>query len=150
MSIFFSFKVGLLVFWWLWYWIALFTNLCEGFQALRVLPRTWPFASGNLRAVTKAINTYSDSRWIPRLLFTGILCFQFLTVLLFGWATISSVWDMSLNSRAINAAFGGGLGLVIGFMLADEILKQYDTEHSHVLFFIAQLISLLALYILPA
>ena len=36
------------------------------------------------------------------------------------------------------------------FMLADEILKQYDVEHSHVLFFIAQLISFVALHVLPS
>ena len=38
MTTYFSFKLGLLVFWGLWYVIAISTNLCELFRALRVLP----------------------------------------------------------------------------------------------------------------
>jgi hypothetical protein len=42
------------------------------------------------------------------------------------------------------------LGLWAAFMLADEILKQYDVEHSHVLFFIAQLVTFVSFYVLPS
>ena len=42
-----------------------------------------------------------------------------------------------------------GLGLWGAFMLADEFCKEYDTERTHVLFFTAQLVTLMALHILP-
>jgi len=68
---------------------------------------------------------------------------------LFGWAVISSAAG-SLDSEAVNAAFTAGLSLWAAFLLADEIFKQYDAEHSHVLFFIAQLITFISLYLLPS
>ena len=149
MSTIFYFKLGILVFWGSWYLIAFFTNVCECFEHLRVLPKAWPFASGNLRGVTQAVKTYSASRWLPRLLFSGVLCSQLLVVFLFGWAIISSAGG-SLNFKAIDAACVSGLGLWAVFMLADEILKQYDVEHSHVLFFIAQFVTFLSFYVLPS
>jgi hypothetical protein len=149
MTTYFSFKVGMLVFWGLWYGIAFSTNLCEIFRALKVLPSMWPFASGNLRDVAQATKTYSAGGWLSRLLFLGVLCFQLLIVLLFGWAVISSITSRAMDAEAINAAFSASLGLWTAFMLADEIFKQYGTEHAHVLFFIAQLVTLIALHALP-
>ena len=149
MNIISYFKLGLLVFWGLWYLIAFSTNLCECFERLRVLPKSWPFASGNLRSVAQAVRVCSSSRSLPWLLFSGVLCSQLLVVFLFGWAIISSAAGV-LNSQAVNAAFMAGLGLWAAFMLADEIFKQYDAEHSHVLFFIAQLVTFISLYVLPS
>lgn len=114
------------------------------------MPHAWPFASGNFRGVTQALNTYSGSRWLPWLLFSGVLCSQLLVVCLYGWAVISSGSAGSLNWPAIDAACASGLGLWAAFMLADEIFKQYDVEHSHVLFFIAQLVTFVSFYLLPS
>jgi hypothetical protein len=145
----FYFKLGLLLFWGVWYFIAFCTNVCECFARLRVLPNAWRFASGNLQGVSHAVKTYSASPWLPWLLFSGVLCFQLFLVFLFGWAIISSGAG-SLNSQAINAAFCAGLALWAAFMLTDEIFKQYDVEHSHVLFFIAQLVTFISFYVLPS
>lgn len=150
MTIFFYFKLALIVFWGWWYLIAFATNLCESFQGLGVLPKTWPFASGNLRGVIQATKTCSTSKSLPWLLFSGVLSCQLLAACLFGWGIISSVSAGSFNSAATNAAFLVGMGLWAAFMLADETLKQYDVEHSHVLFFIAQLVSFVALHVLPS
>ena len=144
-----SVKLALVAFWGLWYLIAFSTNLCEGLRALRILPQTWPFASGNLGGITQAMKTYSASLSLSVLLFCGVLCWQLLCVILFGWAIVSSLSAESLNLRAVNVAFLGGLGLWAAFMIADEILKQYEVEHSHVLFFIAQLVTFIAIYALP-
>ena len=150
MSTFFFLKLGLLVFWGAWYLTAFATNLCDMFQALGILPNTWRFASGNLQSVIKATAIYSTRRGLPHLLFIGVLCWQLLVSSLFGWAVVSSVSAGAMNVDAINAAFFSGLGLWAGFMLADEIFKQYDTEHAHVLFFIAQLMTFVALHVLPS
>lgn len=115
-----------------------------------MFPKTRPFASGNLNAVCQATKSISASRSLPRLLFAVVVCWQFLAVVLFGWALVSSLSAGSLDVGATNAAFLAGLGLWAGFLIADEILKQYETEHSHVLFFMAQLLTLVAVYTLPA
>jgi hypothetical protein len=144
----FILKLGLLLFWGLWYLVVFSTNLCESFRALKILPRTWRLASGNLRAVTQAVNEPSTSRWLPRTLFFGVLCWQLLALSLFAWAMASSMLAGSLDSEAANAAFAAALGLWAAFILADEMLRQYDIEHPHVLFFIAQLVTLIALHVL--
>jgi hypothetical protein len=82
-------------------------------------------------------------------LFAGVLWSQLVVIFLFGWAVIASAAG-PLDSEAVNAAFTAGLSLWAAFMLADEIFKQYDAEHSHVLFFIAQLITFISLYVLPS
>ena len=115
-----------------------------------MLPKTRPFATRKQNAVTDATRSISASRSLPRLLFAGVVCWQFVAVLLFGWATVSSLSVGSLDLLATNAAFLAGLGLWAGFLLADEMLKQYETEHSHVLFFMAQLLTLVAVYTLPS
>lgn len=60
-----------------------------------------------------------------------------------------SVTNGALHAGLVNAAYLAGSSLWIGFVIADEMLKLYDAEHSHVLFFMAQLVSFIALYVLP-
>jgi len=96
------------------------------------------------------LKRYRLPAWLPRLLFSGVLLWQLLAVSCFGWAIISSVTAGSLNRDLMNAAFMTGSGLWAAFMIADEILQQYDAEHAHVLFFIAQLASFATLYVLPS
>ena len=43
-----------------------------------------------------------------------------------------------------------GLGLWGAFMLADEFFKEYDTEHTHIQLFTAQLVTVVALHVLPS
>ncbi|HET7909750.1 MAG TPA: hypothetical protein VFL19_03490 [Nitrospira sp.] len=145
-----SLKLGLLLFWALWYLFALTTNLCEGFEQLRIFPRTWSFASRNFRAIAQATSRYSVSRRLPGFLFFGVLCWQVAAVVLFTSAIAVSALAGALDSQAVNAAFIAGLSLWSAFMLADEFLQQYEVEHAHVLFFMAQLLTLIALHQLPA
>jgi len=146
----FSFKLGLLAFWGLWFMSACITNLCDSFRVGGILNKTWPFASGNFKSLTDAMQVWSPPRWFPWLLFLGVVCWQFLAALWFGRAVISSVMKGSMDLDIINSAFTLALGLWVAFMLADEILKQYDTEHNHMLFFMAQFLSFMAVYVLPS
>lgn len=73
-----------------------------------------------------------------------------MTVLLFGSATVSSLKQWSLSWELIDTAFAAGLDLWAAFMLADELCRQYDPERAHVLFLTAQLITLVALHLLPS
>jgi hypothetical protein len=143
-------KLGLLSFWGLWFLLVFSTNLCEGLKVLRLIPWTWKFASHNFQAVVLALAEYEAPSWISKALFSGILLWQLITAFLFGWATVASLEHFSLRWELINAAFAAGLALWAGFMLADELCKQYDPERGHVLFFIAQLSTLVALHLLPS
>jgi hypothetical protein len=62
---------------------------------------------------------------------------------------VASVGSGSMDLDRANIAFGLSLSLLAAFIIADELCTEYDTEHGHILFFIAQLVSLIALAVLP-
>lgn len=142
-------KLGLLSFWSLWHGIVLLTNLFEGLKVLRVLSGQWTFASKNYDAIVRATEKYHPAPWIPRLLFSGVLIWQFLILVCFGWAMVSSVRSGGMDLDHVSIAFGPSLSLLAAFIIADELCTEYDTEHGHILFFIAQLVTVIALAVLP-
>jgi hypothetical protein len=143
-------KLGLVSFWGTWFLLVFCTNFFEACKVLHVLPCTWKFSSHNFQPVHLATTEYHAPLWVPKLLFSGILLWQLLIIMLYGWAIFSCVTTRSLIWGPVNSAFTGGLCLWGAFMLADEFFKEYDTERSHVLFFSAQLITLIALHVLPS
>ena len=145
----FTFKFGLVFFWAMWQLMVFMTNLFEGLKLLRIVPPYWKFASQNYQAVAHATGAYRAPPWIPQLLFLGILVWQLGTLILFGRAVISTWSNRTLLLSPVTEAFASSLSLLAAFMIADEIFKQYDEERAHILFFTAQLITLLAFYILP-
>lgn len=144
-----TFKLGLLTFWSLWHGIVLLTNLFEGLKVVRVLPARWTFASKNYDAIVRATEKYHPAPWIPRLLFSGVLIWQFLILVGFGWAIIASVRSGWMDMDHVSVAFGLSLSLLAAFIIADELCTEYDTEHGHILFLIAQLATVIALAVLP-
>ena len=78
-----------------------------------------------------------------------VALWQLAVAALFAWAAGASLLDGRLDWRAVNLAFGAGIGLWAAFMLADEIVLKYEFERTHELLFIAQLVSLVAMHVLP-
>ena len=146
----FTLKLGLLAFWAAWFAIVFLTNLSSGLKSAGVLPVSWKFASKNDAAVAKATSIYGAPPWVPRLLFLGVVLWQLLATALYGWAFAASLKAGVIAWSAVNTAFAVGLGLWAAFMIADEITIKYAYEQSHELLFIAQLATLMALYLLPA
>ena len=143
-------KLGLLSFWGCWFLLVFCTNFFEACKVLHVLPCTWKFSSHNFQPVLLATTEYHAPVWVSKLLFSGVLLWQLLIVMLYGWAVISSVTNQSLMWGPVNSAFTVGLSLWGAFMLADEFFKEYATEQSHTQYFIAQLITLIALHVFPS
>lgn len=99
----------------------------------------WTFASKNFEAVGQAINKYHPPHWFTGALFIGVLTWQCLMVLCFAWAILALIQTGVLDRDRVQIAFMLSLGLLAAFVLADELWLEYDTEHAHILFFIAQL-----------
>jgi len=134
----------------MWQLLVFLTNLFEGLKLLRIVPPYWRFASQNYQAVAQATGAYKAPSWMPQTLFLGVLVWQLGTLILFGRALIFAWSDRALRLSSAMEAFTASLSLLAAFIIADEIFKQYDVERAHILFFTAQLLTLLALYILPA
>lgn len=142
-------KLALLLFWAAWFAVVFLTNVFGGLKAMEVLPPSWKFASTNYQAVVKATARYRPPAWLPPVLFMGVVLWQLAVAALFAWAAGAWLLDGRLDWRAVNLAFGAGIGLWAAFMLADEIVLKYEFERTHELLFIAQLACLVAMHVLP-
>ncbi len=143
-------KLGLLLFWAVWLSLVFLTNLFAGLKAIGILPDKWKFASKNYEAVVKTTSTYTATAWLPGFLFAGVILWQGLALFLFWLASIRSIQGGSLNLTSAATAFAVSLGLWAAFMIADEVFQVYETERSHLLILVGQLLTLISFYVLPS
>jgi len=145
----FALKLAILGFWAAWFAIVALTNAFSALKAFGALPPSWRFASGNYGQVAKAVSVYNAPRWVPMLLFAGVIAWQALASLAFVCAFAASTRMHAPSWPTINLAFATGIALWAAFMIADELTFKYAYEQSHELLFVAQLASLVAMYLLP-
>lgn len=142
-------KRGLLFFWAAWLTVVFLTNALDGVKALGLLAETWPLASGNYRFLVETTARYGSPAWLNGLLFAGVVAWEAVAAALFwGAAWRSRDWK-GRGAGAARAAFAAGLGLWAAFMLADEMLIAYPVEGTHLRLFIAQLVTLLVVELVP-
>jgi hypothetical protein len=144
---FFLLKLGLLLFWCLWFSMVLLTNLIEGLQIVGALPKRWKLASNNYELIGKASSIYHAPTWLNQLLFTGVIVWQAVSAILF-WRSLYLAWSANnLNLPALTLAFAFGLGLFAAFMLSDELFHYYQGERSHLEIFTGLLVTLIILVV---
>ena len=142
-------KQGIVLFWAIWLSVAFSANAFDGLKALKIMREGWRFASGNYALMVETTRRYLLPAWLTRVLFLGVVLWQGLSALLF-WYAFSTFHGMHFPGlRALNMAFLVSLALWAAFMIADEIFMAYDAEAAHMRIFIAQLLSLLVLHLLP-
>ncbi len=142
-------KRGLLLFWAVWASVVTLTNLLDALKALGVLPAGWAFASGNRAFLLETTALYDTPHWLLAILFAGVIGWEFLTALAFWRAFGATVTSGEFALRQAITAFGIGLGLMAGFMVADEVFIAYAVEGTHLGLFMDLLLSLMALLLLP-
>ena len=135
-------KSGVLLFWAAWFTIVLFTNVCDALKAGRVLPAGWTLSSGNWELMLKITAVHATPVAIVGLMFLGVIAWEAVAGLLFwrAWAA---------GGRGGVVAFVVGLALWATFALADEVFMAYAIEAVHLRLFGLQLLSVLALRLLP-
>jgi hypothetical protein len=136
-------KRGLVLFWAAWLSLVFVTNLLDGAKAIGLLPDSWAFASGNYAFLCLTTARYGTPQSVNGLLFGGVICWEGLAALLFwlAWRTFPG--------RLLYPAFAAGLSLWAAFVLADEVFVAYAVEATHWRLFTAQLVTLLAIRLLP-
>jgi hypothetical protein len=142
-------KQGILLFWALWISIAWLSNLCEALKACHWLGTRWKFASGNYVLLIETTQKYRLPFWFTALLFVGILFWQGCAAILFWCALVAFQGVQQPGEHLLYRAFLVNLALWAAFLIADEIFLAYETEDTHLRVFIAQVVSLLALALLP-
>jgi hypothetical protein len=137
-------KRALLAFWAVWFTVVLLTNVFDAGKALGVLGDGWTFASGNYRFLTETTARYGPPAWVNGVLFAGVIAWEGVATLLFWWACCNV-----RSRRAVYAAFTVGVLLWGAFLIADEVCITYPVAGTHLRLFIAQLVTLLAIELLP-
>lgn len=135
-------KSGVLFFWAVWFTIVVLTNVFDVLKANGVVPAGWTFASGNWGLMIKVTGVHGTPVAVVALLFLGVMAWQALAAILFwrAWAA---------GGRGGVAAFTVSLALWAAFTLADEIFIAYTLAPVHLRLFGLQLLSVLALRLLP-
>jgi hypothetical protein len=141
-------KRALLLFWAAWLSVVFTTNVLDGCKALGLLGEGWAFASGNYRFLAETTARYGAPAWVNGILFLGVICWEGAAALLF-WLAWLRFRTKEGGRRVLYAAFTAGLGLWAAFLVADEVCIAYPVEGTHLRLFTAQLVTLLAVELLP-
>ena len=123
------------------------TNAADGLKQLHLLPASWAFASGNYVLMVKVTSVYQTPAWIVFSLFGGVIFWEALGMWSYGRAACCV--HSSGNRPIVQRAFAINLALWVTFIIADEVFLAYSMENIHRSIFEAQLLSLLAIWLLP-
>ncbi len=127
--------------WALWWTVVLASNLADAGKVLGRVPEGWAFASGNYGFISQTTARYEVPAWVNGVLFAGVIVWEASATVLFWLACGWRRWRYP--------AFTAGLGLWLAFLVADEICIAYAVEATHLRLLIAQLLTLLALELVP-
>lgn len=135
-----------LLFWAVWLSVVFLSNLADVSKALGWLGESWAFASGNFAFIKSTTARYGTPDWMNSVLFGGVILWEGAAASLFwvaGWTYRGK------GSALVYGAFTASLMLWGAFLIADEVCIAYPLEATHLRLFIAQLVTLLAMELLP-
>jgi len=138
----------LLFFWAVWFTVVFLSNLADAGKALGLLDSSWAFASGNWKLILEATVRYRTPAAVNAVLFTGVILWEGIVVVLFWWAG----WTFrgrDSGRKGVYLAFTTSLLLWGAFLVADEVLIAYPLAGTHLRLFTAHLVTLLAVELLP-
>lgn len=137
-------KQGTILFWALWLTIVFLSNVVDALKALGVLPRLWTvMISNNYDAIRRMTAKRRVPEWMNALMFGGVIVYQAMMAYLFWRALLVG------GEVALYAAFGASLMLWAVFILVDELFVEYEIERIHMSLFVAKLITLMFIVLMP-
>ncbi|HEX4589968.1 MAG TPA: hypothetical protein VH120_08575 [Gemmataceae bacterium] len=143
-----AFKRFLLVAWAVWLSVVLLTNLADAVKGLGWLGESWAFASGNLQFIRETTARYGTPDVVNGVLFGGVVVWEGVAAVLF-WRAALAFRGRGVGRTAMYQAFAVQLLLWFGFLVADEVFIAYPLEATHLRIFVAQLVTLVAIELLP-
>jgi hypothetical protein len=144
----FYLKTGCLLFWASWFSLACLTNVFDFMNMLALISPEWRFRSGNLILLSQSLSIYQISPLFINLLFICDVLIQALAGALFFIAAYQ-FWQRKNPWVYINYAFGISIALWAAFIVMEEIFIAYVFEGGHRELFAFELITLMAIHLLP-
>ncbi|MDD3265851.1 MAG: hypothetical protein PHC75_01555 [Burkholderiales bacterium] len=140
------FKRIIVIFWALWWLIALWTDVVGAVAHLGYVTASWA-PDNNYPFLVKSLAMYNVPTSLPAFFYAGINIFSFICVVLFGRAVFAL--NKSNWLEKANIAFIFSLSYWFMFFLADQLIMNFDLEQNHMVQGGFQLLCYLTLYILP-
>ncbi|MDI9817984.1 MULTISPECIES: hypothetical protein [unclassified Legionella] len=144
-----NFKKIMILFWMLWWLIALWTDVMGLLAHYGLVVKDWA-RDINYPFLLESLKIYPVSDWLPPLLFAGIILWSFASAAAFFWACLSLHKSPQLWMRRADIAFIISLSYWLAFFLADQLVMKFDLEENHMVQGGFQLLTYLALYLLPS
>lgn len=144
-----NFKKAIILFWFIWWLIALWTDVVGVMAHAGYLKQSWALDT-NYPFLVDSLKMYQVADWIPQLAMVGIILWSLFSTLLFLWASLNLNQSESRWKGLADYAFIISLCYWMAFLLADQLVMKYDLEENHMVQAGFQLLSYLTLYWLPS
>lgn len=143
-----QFKKLIILFWTIWWLIALWTDIAGGLAHMGWLHASWA-PDTNYPFLVATLKMYPLPDWVPPCLFIGIILWSFFAAGLFFWTSMSLAREHAVWMRRARYAFIVSLTFWLFFFLADQMVMKFDVEENHMVQGGFELLCYLALYLLP-
>jgi hypothetical protein len=141
-------KRVLLLFWAVWFTVVFLSNLADAGKGLGLLGDSWALASGNLQFLKETTARYGTPDVVNAGLFAGVILWEGVAAVLF-WRVGCTFRGRASSRKVVYVPITAALLLWGSFLIADEVCIAYPLEGTHLRLFIAHLVTLLALELLP-
>lgn len=142
------FKKIIILFWSVWWLIALWTDVVGGLAHMGWILASWA-PDTNYPFLVQTLKMYPLADWVPLLFFMGIILWSLLCAGLFFWAGMGLNKERAVWMRRAQGAFIVSLTFWFAFFLADQMTMKFDVEENHMVQGGFELLCYLALYLLP-
>ncbi len=143
------FKKIIIVFWAIWWLIALWTDVVGILAHLGLIHKSWA-QDINYPFLVQSLKIYPVANWFPAFCFIGILLWSLLSTVAFFGACLALHQREAVWMKRADSAFIISLCFWLAFFLADQLIMNFDLEANHMVQGGFQLLSYLALYVLKA
>lgn len=144
-----SLKRGVLLYWSLWFSVVWFANVADRLRAAGYINPAWKAGYGDFSVLSTSSALYGAPTHLSAAMITLVLVWEALTVGFFWRAFAKFRGVHQAEHFSLRGAFILALTLFAAFLLADESFARHSREPTHMLIFVALLISLLVTYFLP-
>ncbi|MGB6977109.1 MAG: hypothetical protein WBE18_06635 [Gammaproteobacteria bacterium] len=142
------FKKIIVIFWTIWWIIALWTDIVGTFAHLSLIHQTWA-PDTNYPYLAESLKIYHTPSWLVTIFFIGILLWSAVSTVAFIIATCSLGKPSEVWLRRAGIAFIISITYWFAFFIADQMVMKFDLEENHMVQGGLQLLCYLSLYLLP-
>lgn len=143
-----SFKKIIILFWMLWWFIALWTDVIGAIRHINWINVAWAIDT-NYPFLVESLKIYNVPEWVPVFLFGGIILWLFINAILFLYACMALYQPQNIWLKRASVAFIISLIFWLVLFLADQLVMKFDLEENHMVQGGFELLTFLCIYLLP-